>query len=113
MENKNVFVALALSMAVLLFWGAFVETPKKVEEKSFQENLQKETESSSNTIVPSVNETLESKTISREDSINLTKRIKIENESIVGSISLKGGLIYDVSFKKHKQNLVNNKNIVF
>ena len=113
MENKNVFVALALSMAVLLFWGAFVETPKKVEEKSFQENLQKETESSSNTIVPSVNETLESKTISREDSINLTKRIKIENESIVGSISLKGGLIDDVSFKKHKQNLVNNKNIVF
>ena len=29
MDNKNVFVAIALSMSVLLFWGAFFETPKK------------------------------------------------------------------------------------
>ena len=29
MENKNVFVAIALSMSVLLFWGALFETPKK------------------------------------------------------------------------------------
>ena len=27
MDNKNVFVAIALSMSVLLFWGAFFETP--------------------------------------------------------------------------------------
>ena len=29
MDNRNVFVAIALSMSVLLFWGAFFETPKK------------------------------------------------------------------------------------
>ena len=29
MDNKNVFVAIALSMSVLLFWGAFFETPRK------------------------------------------------------------------------------------
>ena len=29
MDNKNVFVAIALSMSVLLFWGAFFESPKK------------------------------------------------------------------------------------
>ena len=28
MENKNVFIAIALSMSVLLFWSAFVEPPK-------------------------------------------------------------------------------------
>ena len=27
MDNKNVFVAIALSMSVLLFWGAFFDTP--------------------------------------------------------------------------------------
>ena len=27
--DRNVFVAIALSMSVLLFWGAFFETPKK------------------------------------------------------------------------------------
>ena len=32
MDNKNVFVAIALSMAVLLFWGAFFETPRQVKE---------------------------------------------------------------------------------
>ena len=29
MDNKNVFIAIALSMSVLLFWGAFFETPKQ------------------------------------------------------------------------------------
>ena len=29
MDNKNVFIAIALSMSVLLFWGAFFETPKE------------------------------------------------------------------------------------
>ena len=28
--DRNVFVAIALSMSVLLFWGAFFETPKKI-----------------------------------------------------------------------------------
>ena len=35
MDNKNVFVAIALSMSVLLFWGAFFETPKnQIEQKT-------------------------------------------------------------------------------
>ena len=37
--------------------------------------------------------------------------MKIDN--IIGSISLKGGLIDDVSFKNHKQNLKDKKNVVF
>ena len=28
MDNKNVFIAIALSMSVLLFWAAFFENPK-------------------------------------------------------------------------------------
>ena len=30
--DRNVFVAIALSMSVLLFWGAFFETPRQVKE---------------------------------------------------------------------------------
>ena len=37
MDNKNVFVAIALSMSVLLFWAAFFETPKQTN-KSFSQN---------------------------------------------------------------------------
>ena len=35
MDNKNVFVAIALSMSVLLFWGAFFETPRKPQLNKF------------------------------------------------------------------------------
>ena len=111
MENKNVFVAIALSMAVLLFWGAFFETPKSVDKNLQQQNVNETTKD--NNISPSINEALEVKSITREDSINKVERIKIENDSIIGSISLRGGLIDDVSFKKYKQNLKDKKNVIF
>jgi len=34
MDNKNVFVAIALSMSVLLFWAAFFEEPRKIEDNT-------------------------------------------------------------------------------
>ena len=40
MDNRNVFVAIALSMAVLLFWGAFFETPRQVKENQTLNNVQ-------------------------------------------------------------------------
>ncbi|MBA1339249.1 MAG: YidC/Oxa1 family membrane protein insertase [Pelagibacterales bacterium] len=110
MDNKNVFIAIALSMSVLLFWGAFFETPKTVNTKNSSEQVEKK---QTNTITPNINETLIVSTISRKDSLNKSKRIKIENNNIIGSISLKGGLIDDVSFKNYKKNLENDQNIEF
>ena len=34
MENKNVFIAIALSMSVLLFWSAFFDPPKPIENQT-------------------------------------------------------------------------------
>ncbi len=112
MDNKNVFVAIALSMSVLLFWGAFVEKPESIKQVSPKQN-QIEKKSNENNISPTINNTLELKTISREDSIKNVKRVKIENSSIIGSIALKGGLIDDISFKNHKQDLRDKKNVIF
>ena len=54
MDNKNVFVAIALSMSVLLFWGAFFETPKKDNQNLETNNqVQQKTE---NSITPSTNQ---------------------------------------------------------
>ena len=114
MDNKNVFIAIALSMSVLLFWGAFVETPKTIDQKSKQNQNQVENNLNvNNNITPNINEPTEVKTITREESINKFERVKIENKNIIGSISLKGGIIDDISFKNYKQNLNNNKNIQF
>ena len=109
MDNKNVFIAIALSMSVLLFWAAFFETPKPVNNDA----VQQQQKTNENIIAPNINESLKVETISRENSIKNTERIKIENDSIVGSMSLEGGLIDDISFKKHKQNLENNLNVEF
>ena len=113
MDNKNVFIAIALSMSVLLFWGALFEKPNPTKEDLSQKNTQKKIEKSNNSITPNINESLEIQDVSREDSIGKADRIKIENDSISGSISLKGGLIDDISFKKYKQDLKDKKNVVF
>ena len=111
MDNRNVFVAIALSMSVLLFWGAFFETPKKpIDPKNNQKVEQK---SKAGSIAPTINQPTIVKNISREDSIKKDKRIKIENNSIVGSINLKGAQIDDISFKNHKQKVEGDKNIIF
>ena len=109
--DRNVFVAIALSMSVLLFWGAFFETPKKNSEQQINQKVEQKNEQGS--IAPTINQPQIIKKITREESINSGKRIKIENDSVVGSINLKGALIDDISFKKHKQKVEDGKNIIF
>ena len=111
MDNKNVFVAIALSMSVLLFWGAFFETPKKPIDPKNNQKVEQKSEAGS--ITPTINQPTVVKNISREDSIKKDKRIKIENNSIVGSINLTGAQMDDKSFKNHKQKVEGDKNIIF
>ena len=85
MDNRNVFVAIALSMSVLLFWGAFFETPKN----NIENQTNKQIEKKDNSIQPSANQAPEinqlniEKKISRNESIKKSDRIKIENNNIV------------------------------
>ena len=111
MDNRNVFVAIALSMSVLLFWGAFFETPRKTANQKIAPQAEKNNNQSS--ITPSINQPIIIKKVTREEAINKNKRIKIENENVIGSLSLKGALIDDISFKKHKQKVVDGENTVF
>ena len=51
-------------MSVLLFWGAFVETPKPIDQKSKQNQNQVENNLNvNNNITPNINEPIEIKTI--------------------------------------------------
>ncbi len=109
--DRNVFVAIALSMSVLLFWGAFFETPKKDSQQQTNQKVEQKNEQSS--IAPTIYQPQIIKKLTREESINTNERIKIENDSVVGSINLQGALIDDISFKKHKQKVEDGKNIIF
>ena len=111
MDNKNVFVAIALSMSVLLFWGAFFETPRKPIDQKNNQDVERKVEQ--NSIAPTISQPQIVKKLTREESISNSKRVEIENESISGSINLQGALIDDISFKKHKQKVNDGKNIIF
>ena len=113
MDNKNVFVAIALSMSVLLFWGAFFETPKSIEKNNSPQEEKTQKEFQNENIAPNINQTEQVINISRTESISKSKRIKIENEKIKGSISLEGAIIDDISFKNYKKNIKKDEIIAF
>ena len=85
--------AFELSTVVLIGWSVFFEAPI-VEQQTTDEIKSTDQESPS----PSIDEgDKEIKNeISRSSVINNTKRIKVENENIKGSISLEGAIIDDM-----------------
>ena len=114
MENKNVFIAIALSMSVLLFWSAFVDPPQPTEKQNQKIlNSKQINKIPDNGIVPSVGNTNVEENISRNDSLKKTDRILLENNKIKGSISLKGAAIDDLSFKNYKVDIKSDDTVQF
>ena len=110
MDLRNVIFAIALSFAVLFGWSVIFETPKIEEQKKTQQQESKNQRSSA----PSVNFQNEAlKSISREEAINSGNRIKFENENVKGSIALKGAMIDDITFKKYKETLSDEKRVTY
>ena len=95
MDFRNVIMAIVLSTVVLVVWATFFEAP--IVEQPKKENQIAKNESGS---TPSIEEVENIKKTSRKEAISKVDRIKLENENIKGSISLEGGIIDDITFKK-------------
>ena len=105
MDLRNVIFAIALSFAVLFGWSVIFETPQIEEQKKQEQDKNLKSESQSPD-APNVNfENKINPKVSREDAIKSTKRINFENENVIGSITLKGALIDDITFKKYNETL--------
>ena len=109
MESRNLILAIILSVGVLFIWSFFFEAPE-------QEMLNGEIESgdvsevNSNELdMEAIDEIERSLGIAKNDNIGLDealsadKRVKIETNSIVGSINLKGLRIDDIVLKKYNE----------
>tara|TARA_Y100000590_G_scaffold325879_1_gene369770 strand:- start:1314 stop:2996 length:1683 start_codon:yes stop_codon:yes gene_type:complete len=108
-EGKNVLLAVVFSTIVLVVWAVFFEAPMPTQQKSEQQITSESEELSS----PTIDNVEIVENISRDEIKKQTKRIKIENKNILGSISLTGGIIDDLVFKNYKENLNDNKNVIF
>ncbi len=110
MDTRNVLLAVILSTIVLVFWAVFFEPPV-TEQNTIEKTITSSEDSSSPSISDEEKEI--KKEASRDSIIDSTKRVKIENNNIIGSISLKGAIIDDVTFKNYKEKLDSKKQVTF
>jgi len=110
MDFRNVLIAIVLSTIVLIGWGTFFEAPI-VEQQTTENEITKNEDLPS----PSIDEGKKEikNEITRNEVINNTNRIKIENENIKGSISLQGAIIDDIIFKNYNETLNGENKVIF
>ena len=110
MDTKKVIAAISLSAAVIILYSLFfAPTPSPEEIKRTQEQKNQTTQNSE---TPSLDVSENISKISRKESIKENERIEFENENIKGSISLLGGTIDDLLFKKYTKTLNGEDQIV-
>ena len=106
METRNVIAAISLSAAVIILYSLFFAPPPVT-----NENLTEKNKTEQNTDAPSLEQKENVAEISREEALGQSKRIQFENQSIAGSISLKGAAIDDLIFKEYNVSLNNKEKI--
>ena len=95
MDSKNVIAAIALSSAVIVLYSLFFVP----EQSTTKQNLAEKNKIVQNTDTPTLDEKETLVQISRDDALKESKRVQFENQSIIGTISLKGAVIDDLTFK--------------
>ena len=107
MDTRNVIAAIALSSAVLVLYSLFFVPERPI----VDENIKEKNKIEQNTDTPSLDQKENLIQISREDALKQNQRIQFENESIIGSISLKGAAIDDLTFKEYNTSLESNQKV--
>jgi YidC/Oxa1 family membrane protein insertase len=107
MESKNVIAAISLSAAVIILYSLFFQPDPQV----IKQNLAEQKKIENNTDTPSLDKNENITKLSRKDALKKNDRIQFENGSVIGSISLKGAAIDDLTFKEYNVELNGNDKI--
>jgi len=109
MDTKNIIAAISLSAAVLILWSLFFAPepdPSKIKKDPIEKT---KTVESSDT--PSLDKNENFTKLTRKDALSENDRIQFENDNVVGSISLKGATIDDLTFKEYNVELNGNEKV--
>jgi len=109
MDAKNVIAAISLSAAVLILYSLFfapAPDPNRIKKDPIEKT---KTVESSDT--PSLDKNENFAKLTRKDALTENERIQFENDNVVGSISLKGAAIDDLTFKEYNVELNGNEKV--
>jgi YidC/Oxa1 family membrane protein insertase len=106
MDTRNVIAAISLSAAVIILYSLYFAPPPIT-----KENLAEKNKTEQNNDAPSLDQKEKVTEISREEALAQSERIQFENQSIIGSISLKGAAIDDLTFKEYKVTLDSDEKV--
>jgi YidC/Oxa1 family membrane protein insertase len=107
MDSKNVIAAISLSAAVIILYSLFFQPEPAV----VKQNLAEQKKIENNTDTPSLDKNENFAKLSRKDALSKNERVKFENDIVIGSISLKGATIDDLTFKEYNVKLDSNKKV--
>ena len=107
MDTKNVIAAISLSAAVIILYSLFFQP----DPATIKQNLAEQNKIENNEDTPSLDKNEDFSKLSRADALKENDRIQFENGSVVGSISLKGAAIDDLTFKEYNIELNKNEKI--
>ncbi len=118
MDTKNVLMAVVLSTIIIVGWQVFVVDPELKKSKTeIVKTEQAKPSPSANSGQPSapslnIKAPTPQKIVTRTEAISSVQRVKIENSKLIGSISLTGALIDDVTLKNYKEDIKKNSKLV-
>ena len=107
MDSKNLIAAISLSAAVIILYSLFFQPDPKI----IKEDLAKEKKIQTTTDTPNLDQTENFSELTRDEVLKQNERIRFENNSVVGTISLKGATIDDLTFKEYNVELNSNKKV--
>ena len=93
MDAKNVIAAISLSAAVIILWAVFFPPDHEVVKQNLTEKKQIQKTSDA----PSLDKNEDVMKLTRGEGLTENERVEFENDSIIGSISLVGATIDDLS----------------
>jgi YidC/Oxa1 family membrane protein insertase len=112
MDTKNLILAIAMSLAILLGWQTFIEQPRQAEKQAELERQEQAIGRDPNTIgVPSIpsaggiQDAVAGEPRSRDEVITDTARININTPALSGTINLVGGRFDDLVLRDYRDTI--------
>ena len=113
MDTKNVIAAISLSAAVIILYSLFFgPSPEEIKQNKINQEQVKKEQVQKSSDAPSLDQNENFTKSTRKEALAKNERVQFENNSVVGSISLKGATIDDLTFKEYNVELNSNEKVI-